>query len=122
MTLLIYIFVLYREKILNSYYILYILVNYLKLIIMSSGDSKESTTTNTEVVSLIPSCQCRVSSVLQRNTKEYGKQFLFDGDISTCWNSDQGTPQWVMVRWQQPVTVTAVVAHFQVCHSHYLDT
>ncbi|KAF4518828.1 hypothetical protein B566_EDAN008157 [Ephemera danica] len=31
----------------------------------------------------------RVSSVLNRNAKEYGKQFLFDDKEDTCWNSEQ---------------------------------
>ncbi|KAF2352912.1 Galactose-binding domain-like, partial [Trinorchestia longiramus] len=56
---------------------------------------------------------CRVSSVLQRNVKEVGKQFMFDGDPSTCWNSDQGSPQWVTLRWPQPVSLNSVTAQFQ---------
>ena len=39
----------------------------------------------------------KVSSVLNRNVKEFGKQFLFDGREDTCWNSDQGTPQLIQV-------------------------
>jgi hypothetical protein len=31
----------------------------------------------------------RVSSVLNKDTKSYGKQFLSDGKEETCWNSDQ---------------------------------
>ena len=31
----------------------------------------------------------RVSSVLNRDTKQFGKSHLFDGDEETCWNSDQ---------------------------------
>ena len=34
-------------------------------------------------------CKISVSSVLDRNAKEYGKQFLLDGEEDTCWNSDQ---------------------------------
>ncbi len=41
--------------------------------------------------------QCRVSSVLNRNVKEFGKKHLFDGKEDTCWNSEQGSPQWVHV-------------------------
>ena len=32
---------------------------------------------------------CRVSSTLNRDVKQFGKKFLFDGDDETCWNSDQ---------------------------------
>jgi hypothetical protein len=31
----------------------------------------------------------RVSSVLNRATREFGKQHLLDGNTDTCWNSDQ---------------------------------
>ncbi|XP_031948437.1 nuclear receptor 2C2-associated protein isoform X2 [Corvus moneduloides] len=31
----------------------------------------------------------RVSSVLNRDVKQFGKQHLFDGSEETCWNSDQ---------------------------------
>uniref|UniRef100_A0A8U7NF03 Nuclear receptor 2C2 associated protein n=1 Tax=Corvus moneduloides TaxID=1196302 RepID=A0A8U7NF03_CORMO len=30
-----------------------------------------------------------VSSVLNRDVKQFGKQHLFDGSEETCWNSDQ---------------------------------
>lgn len=32
---------------------------------------------------------CRVSSVLNRNSRQFGKKHLFDQDEETCWNSDQ---------------------------------
>ena len=31
----------------------------------------------------------RVSSVLNRDVKQFGKKFMFDGEEDTCWNSDQ---------------------------------
>lgn len=31
----------------------------------------------------------RVSSVLNRNTRQFGKKHMFDQDEETCWNSDQ---------------------------------
>ena len=34
-------------------------------------------------------CKISVSSVLERNKKEYGKQYLYDDREDTCWNSDQ---------------------------------
>ena len=34
-------------------------------------------------------CKISVSSVLDRNKKEYGKQYLYDAREDTCWNSDQ---------------------------------
>ena len=32
---------------------------------------------------------CRVSSTLNRDTKQFGKKFMFDNREETCWNSDQ---------------------------------
>ena len=32
---------------------------------------------------------CRVSSVLNKNAKEYGKQYMTDNCDDTCWNSAQ---------------------------------
>ena len=49
-----------------------------------------------------------VSSTLQRNTKEYGKKFLFDGCSDTCWNSDQGDSQHVAVRFGESVHLKRV--------------
>jgi hypothetical protein len=66
------------------------------------------------MTSLIPSSECRVSSVLQRNVKEVGKQFMFDNNPSTCWNSDQGSPQWVAFKWTENVIPTSILATFQV--------
>lgn len=40
-----------------------------------------------EVPNLLLSC--RVSSVLNRNSRQFGKKHLFDQDEETCWNSDQ---------------------------------
>lgn len=58
--------------------------------------------------------QARVSSVLNRNTKEFGKKYLFDGKEDTCWNSDQGSPQWIQVTFQDSVqTITELQLMFQ---------
>lgn len=52
----------------------------------------------TRVPSLTPSpsrprdggtCPCRVSSVLNRDVKQFGKKHMFDRNEETCWNSDQ---------------------------------
>ncbi len=56
---------------------------------------------------------CRVSSVLNRNVKEYGKKFLFDGREDTCWNSDQGSPQWVLITFEEEASVSKLRMLFQ---------
>lgn len=39
--------------------------------------------------SLLNACGNRVSSVLNRDNKQFGKKFMFDNQDETCWNSDQ---------------------------------
>ncbi|RKO99310.1 hypothetical protein CXG81DRAFT_20583 [Caulochytrium protostelioides] len=50
----------------------------------------------------------RVSSVLNRDTKTYGKQHLLDASEETCWNSDEGAAQWVDLQFDRPVEIFAV--------------
>jgi len=56
---------------------------------------------------------CRVSSTLNRDTKQFGKKYLFDGRTETCWNSDQGSPQWVSLEFEEKVSVSALCLQFQ---------
>lgn len=44
----------------------------------------------------------KVSSVLNRDVKQYGKKHLMDGDGDTCWNSEQGSPQWIQIAFESP--------------------
>uniref|UniRef100_A0A6M2E3G9 Nuclear receptor 2C2-associated protein n=1 Tax=Amblyomma tuberculatum TaxID=48802 RepID=A0A6M2E3G9_9ACAR len=55
----------------------------------------------------------RVSSVLNRDTTNFGKKHLIDGNGDTCWNSDQGTPQWVCLDFNNPVVPSEVQLQFQ---------
>ena len=50
----------------------------------------------------------KVSSVLNRNVKEFGKKHLFDGNEDTCWNSEQGSPQWIHIVFEEEKTVCEV--------------
>jgi hypothetical protein len=45
----------------------------------------------------------KVSSVLNKNVKEFGKKFLFDDREDTCWNSDQGTPQFIYLTFDPTI-------------------
>lgn len=56
---------------------------------------------------------CKVSSVLNRNIKEFGKKHLFDGCEETCWNSDQGSPQFITITLNKVKTVNALKLQFQ---------
>uniref|UniRef100_A0A3B4TG19 Nuclear receptor 2C2-associated protein n=1 Tax=Seriola dumerili TaxID=41447 RepID=A0A3B4TG19_SERDU len=57
--------------------------------------------------------QSRVSSVLNRDVKQYGKKYMFDCNEETCWNSDQGECQWVSLEFPQSVTLSELKVQFQ---------
>ncbi|KAK7889241.1 hypothetical protein WMY93_024801 [Mugilogobius chulae] len=57
--------------------------------------------------------QSRVSSVLNRDVKQFGKKYMFDSSEETCWNSDQGQNQWVSLQFPQPVKTTEIKLQFQ---------
>lgn len=57
--------------------------------------------------------EIKVSSVLNRQVREYGKMFMFDGREDTCWNSDQGTPQWIRIEFDDEREITEVQFMFQ---------
>ncbi|XP_063431235.1 nuclear receptor 2C2-associated protein-like isoform X2 [Mytilus trossulus] len=70
----------------------------------------------------------RVSSVLNRDTKQFGKKYLVDEEDDTCWNSDQGSPQWIAVEFDQEEIITEIRIKFQggfagrKCCAESLDT
>ncbi|XP_011503583.1 PREDICTED: nuclear receptor 2C2-associated protein, partial [Ceratosolen solmsi marchali] len=55
----------------------------------------------------------RVSSVLNKNGKIYGKQFMFDKNDETCWNSDCGSPQWIVLNYYKEINLTSLEIQFQ---------
>ncbi|NXC48743.1 NR2CA protein, partial [Penelope pileata] len=55
----------------------------------------------------------RVSSVLNRDVKQFGKKHMFDANEETCWNSDQGTRQWVTLQFPRTVRVSQLHIQFQ---------
>ncbi|NXF74030.1 NR2CA protein, partial [Sclerurus mexicanus] len=64
----------------------------------------------------------RVSSVLNRDVKQFGKKHMFDTNEETCWNSDQGTCQWVTLDFPRPVKVSQLHIQFQGGFSSRLCT
>ncbi|XP_064493011.1 nuclear receptor 2C2-associated protein [Pseudopipra pipra] len=64
----------------------------------------------------------RVSSVLNRDVKQFGKQHMFDASEETCWNSDQGSCQWVTLDFPRPVKVSQLQVQFQGGFSSRLCT
>ncbi|NWR77545.1 NR2CA protein, partial [Centropus unirufus] len=71
---------------------------------------------------LSPPCPCRVSSVLNRDAKQFGKKHMFDASEETCWNSDQGTCQWVTLDFPHTVKVSQLHIQFQGGFSSRLCT
>ena len=55
----------------------------------------------------------KVSSVLNKNVREFGKKFLFDHTDDTCWNSDQGSPQFIVLTFEEPLKISQVQIQFQ---------
>jgi len=55
----------------------------------------------------------RVSSVINKDVKEYGKKFMFDGREDTCWNSDQGDTQVISFSCECPVVIKKIHIQFQ---------
>ncbi|XP_012265897.2 nuclear receptor 2C2-associated protein [Athalia rosae] len=55
----------------------------------------------------------RVSSVLNKDVKTFGKKYLFDDCDETCWNSDQGSPQWIMVDFENEIELGSFEIQFQ---------
>ena len=54
-----------------------------------------------------------MSSVLNRDVKQFGKKFMFDGDEETCWNSDKGSPQSVTLELPSAACVGRLEIRFQ---------
>uniref|UniRef100_A0A8C6X1D6 Nuclear receptor 2C2-associated protein n=1 Tax=Naja naja TaxID=35670 RepID=A0A8C6X1D6_NAJNA len=55
----------------------------------------------------------RVSSVLNREVKQFGKKYMFDGNEETSWNSDQGATQWLTMEFPQTVQASQIQIQFQ---------
>jgi len=51
--------------------------------------------------------------VLNRDGNQYGKQHLLDSSEETCWNSDSGSPQFILFSFPQPVILSQLEIMFQ---------
>ncbi|ETI51974.1 hypothetical protein F441_04780 [Phytophthora nicotianae CJ01A1] len=56
---------------------------------------------------------CRASSTLDRNKQLYGAANMLSSDLSSCWNSAQGSPQQVQVLFNRVVNISALCIMFQ---------
>ena len=51
--------------------------------------------------------------MINRDVKQFGKVFMFDGKEDTCWNSDRGSPQSVTVELPSAASVELLEIRFQ---------
>ena len=59
-----------------------------------------------------PDIKHKVSSVLNRSS-EFASKHMFDGRLDTCWNSDQGSPQFILFDFGKNVITTDLKIMFQ---------
>jgi|LauGreDrversion4_2_1035121.scaffolds.fasta_scaffold287418_4 hypothetical protein len=52
--------------------------------------------------------KCKVSTVLNNNTTDFGKQHMFDGLSDTSWYSDQAKYQYIFLFFDVPVKVKQI--------------
>ncbi|TMW43999.1 hypothetical protein DOY81_010924, partial [Sarcophaga bullata] len=57
--------------------------------------------------------KCSVSSVLNKDTKQHGKQYLYDQQDDTAWSSNEGIPQWIAIEFEEPQTINGFSFQFQ---------
>ncbi|UJR25541.1 hypothetical protein I4U23_006887 [Adineta vaga] len=57
--------------------------------------------------------QVRVSSVLNKDNKNYGKKNLIDGSEETCWNSEAGSLQWIQITTTTSFELNSIAIKFQ---------
>jgi hypothetical protein len=62
---------------------------------------------------MLQKSKIKVSSVLNKDTKQFGKQFLTDNNLETCWNSDQGKNQFIQIEFESPQTPKQIKLMFQ---------
>jgi hypothetical protein len=62
---------------------------------------------------MLKDAKIKTSSVLNKDSKNYGKKFLIDNNPETCWNSAQGNGQFVQIEFEEPKTVTKLKIQFQ---------
>lgn len=58
-------------------------------------------------------CGLKVSSVLNNDVASFGKQHLMDGNDQTCWNSEQGSPQFILLKFSESIHIRQIALMFQ---------
>lgn len=50
----------------------------------------------------------KISSVLNKDATQYGKLLMFDGNEDSCWNSDQGNAQYILVLFDNLCNISEI--------------
>lgn len=56
--------------------------------------------------------KCKTKSVLNRSASFAAKN-MFDGSLDSCWNSDQGFPQHILIDFEKSVSIKSIQIMFQ---------
>lgn len=59
-----------------------------------------------------PQTKCKASSTLNRSS-QYAVKNIFDDNSDTCWNSDQGSPQTLMIDLEKLTNIKSIRIMFQ---------
>lgn len=59
-----------------------------------------------------PQTKVKAKSVLNKSS-EYAAKHMFDDKEDTCWNSDQGCPQHILIDFEKPVHIEKIRIMFQ---------
>ena len=60
-----------------------------------------------------PATKIRASSIIKENSAEYKAKNVLDEDMGTCWSSDAGSPQHLLMDFIQPVKIAEIRIMFQ---------
>jgi hypothetical protein len=61
----------------------------------------------------ITNIRCKVSSVLDNNTSENGKDYMFDDNEDTGWSSNQGSVQFILLCFDMKYNVSELMIRSQ---------
>jgi len=65
-----------------------------------------------DVLLTSPATKCKASSVLNKSS-QYAAKHMFDENLDSCWNSDQGIPQILVIDFERIVSLSFIKIMFQ---------
>ncbi|KAJ3255238.1 Nuclear receptor 2C2-associated protein [Boothiomyces macroporosus] len=80
---------------------------------MRLENSESYSALNHNFIFMLKNAKIKTSSVLNKDSKNYGKQFLTDNNPETCWNSAQGNGQFIQIEFDEPTKISKLKIQFQ---------